>query len=70
MVFIESQIGEVDQFCALIFANLVTNFIGHMQNTMNEETFVGLNFCSVHSIWIFMVILSRYKAREQHVFTL
>ena len=33
-------------------------------NTVNGETFAGLNFHGIHSIWIFVVILSRHKARE------
>ena len=37
--------------------------------TINRETFTGLNFCGIHihSIWIFVVTLSWYKAREQYM---
>ena len=27
-------------------------------STVNGEIFTGLNFCGIHGIWIFMVILS------------
>ena len=38
--------------------------------TVNGETFAGLNFRSVDSVWIFVAILSWYKARAQYMFIL
>ena len=38
--------------------------------TVNGETFTGLNFRDIHSTWIFTVIHSRYKARDQYMFIL
>ena len=32
-------------------------------HTVNRETFAGLNFCSIHSIWIFTVILFAVKGQ-------
>ena len=38
--------------------------------TVNGETLTGLNFRDIHSIWIFTVIHSQYKARDQYMFIL
>ena len=34
-----------------------------VSNTINRESFDGLNFCGILIIWIFAAILSQYKAR-------
>ena len=31
--------------------------------TVNGKSFVELNFCGIHNLWIFAVMLMRYKAR-------
>ena len=31
------------------------------EHTVKGETFTGLNFRGIHSIWVFTVILSRYS---------
>ena len=70
--------GEQDSVADDVRPNVNTNVIAtkrgnyviHILHTVNGETFTGLNFHGIHSIWIFMVVLSRYKASDQYMFIL
>ena len=70
--------GEQDSVADDVRPNVNTNVIAtkrgnyviHTLYTVNRKTFTGLNFRGIHSIWIFTVILSRYKASDQHMFIL
>ena len=52
MAFITLHVSLL-QGNAVTFVNI--NFLNHI--TVNGETFTGLNFHGIHSIWIFVVIL-------------
>ena len=55
------------QKCKPFRMGYLANVVSPLHYTVNRETFTGLNFRNIHSTWIFAVIHSQYKARDQYI---